>query len=101
MTQYLIATSVLEAIVRGSLENDQRLRIHAPLPLMRTKAVEISVDGDRCSVGVHLDARMGENLPSLAGSVRRTVLDALGSMTGLKVGAVDVTFAGVFPVNVQ
>ncbi len=30
MTQYLIATSVLEAIVRGSLENDERLRLHTP-----------------------------------------------------------------------
>ena len=32
MTQYLIAMSVLETIVRGSLENDERLRVHTPLP---------------------------------------------------------------------
>jgi uncharacterized alkaline shock family protein YloU len=99
MTQYLIATSVLETIVRGSLENDGRLRVHAPLPLVRTRPVEISVTGEDCTVSVLLDARMGENLPLLAAGVRRTVSDALGSMTGLKVTAVDVSFSGVFPVT--
>jgi len=100
MTQYLIATSVLEAIVRGSLENDGRLRIHTPLPLMRTRPVEVAVDGGQCRVSVQLDARMGEQLPSLAASVRRTIADALGSMTGLQVTAVDVSFSGVFPAGV-
>lgn len=98
MTQYLIATSVLEAIVRGSLDNDERLRIHSPLPLMRTHPVEVAVEGDRCRVSVQLDARMGEQLPMLASSVRQTVAAALTSMTGLGVTAVDVTFSGVFPV---
>jgi hypothetical protein len=99
MTQYLIATSVLEAIVRGSLEHDERLRVHTPLPLVRTRPVEIDVDGDRCDVSVHLDARMGEHLPSLAANVRRMIADAVGSMTGLKVAAVNVSFSGVFPVG--
>ncbi len=100
MTQYLIATSVLENIVRGSLEGDARLRIHSPLPLVRTRPIEIAVNGEQCFVSIQLDARMGENLPSLAGSVRRTIADALASMTGLKVAAVDVAFNGVFPVGV-
>jgi len=100
MTQYLIATSVLETIVRGSLANDGRLRVHTPLPLMRTHPVEIAVDGGHCHVSVQLDARMGEQLPSLASSIRRTISDALGSMTGLQVTAVDVAFCGVFPAGV-
>lgn len=100
MTQYLIATSVLEAIVRGSLDSDERLRIHPPLPLMRTHPVEIGVEGDECRVSVHLDARMGERLPTLASSVRQTVATALTSMTGLKVAAVDIAFGGVFPATV-
>jgi uncharacterized alkaline shock family protein YloU len=100
MTQFLIATSVLETIVRGSLENDDRVRVHAPLPLVRTRPVEIAVTGEQCLVSVQLDARMGEHLPSLASSVRRTVAEALGSMTGLKVSAVDVSFSGVFPVGI-
>ncbi len=99
MTQYLIATSVLENIVRGSLENDERLRVHTPLPLVRTRPVEITVAGEDCTVSVLLDARMGENLPSLAGAVRRAICGALGSMTGLKVAAVNISFTGVFPQN--
>ena len=100
MTQFLIATSVLETIVRGSLESDERVRVHTPLPLVRTRPVEIVVAGEQCLVSVHLDARMGENLPLLASSVRRTVAEALGSMTGLKVSAVDVSFSGVFPAGI-
>jgi uncharacterized alkaline shock family protein YloU len=100
MTQYLIATSVLEAIVRGSLDGDERLRIHNPLALMRTHPVEITVEGDECRIAVQLDARMGEHLPTLASSVRQTVGTALASMTGLRVAAVDVAFSGVFPVGV-
>jgi uncharacterized alkaline shock family protein YloU len=97
VTQYLIAMSVLEAIVRGSLENDERLRVHTPLPLTRARPVEIAVDGEQCRVSVNLDARMGEPLPALASSVRLTIAEALGSMTGLTVVTVDVTFSGVFP----
>jgi len=62
MTQYLIATSVLEAIVRGSLENDERLRIHSPCP-----DAHPSRGGrcrrDECRVSVQLDARMGSTCP--------------------------------------
>jgi Asp23 family, cell envelope-related function len=100
MTHYLIATSVLEAIVSGSLADDGRLRIHTPLPLVLAHPVEVVVKGDECHVDVHLDARMGEHLPSLAASVRKTVAAALASMTGLKVVSVDVTFSGVFPAAV-
>ncbi len=98
MTQYLIATSVLEAIVRGCLEDDPRLRVHTPLPLVRTRPVEIAVNGEQCRVSVHLEARLGEHLPSLAASARRTITHALGSMTGLNVAAVDISFSGVFPI---
>jgi uncharacterized alkaline shock family protein YloU len=96
MTQYLISMSVLESIVRGSLDNDERLRVHNPLPLARTHAVDVAVEGGKCTVAVHLDARMGENLPSLASSARTTIAEALGAMTGLTVAGVDVTFSGVF-----
>jgi hypothetical protein len=100
VTHYLIATSVLETIVRGSLANDSRLRVHTPLPLMRTRPIEIEVNVQDCQVSVHLDARMGENLPSLAAAARDAIAQALESMTGLKVSAVDVSFGGVFPVGV-
>lgn len=99
MTEYLIATSVLEAIVRGSLESDERLRIHAPLPLVRTHPVEVTVDGQECHVIVHLDARLGEQLLALAAGARQKIAEALGQMTGLTVSGVDIIFSGVFPAG--
>jgi len=99
MTEYLIATSVLEAIVRGSLENDDRLRIHSPLPLVGTHPVEVMVDGQECHVAVQLDARLGEFLPALATAARQRIAEALGRMTGLAVNGVDVVFSGVFPAG--
>lgn len=100
MTEYLIATSVLEAIVRGSLEDDERLRVHAPLPLVRTHPVVVEVDGRECRATVHLDARLGEHLPSLADSAREKIAAALDHMTGLDVTGVDVVWSGVFPAGV-
>jgi len=47
VTEYLISTSVLEAMVRGTVENDMRARVHSPLPLARTRAVELAVDGEQ------------------------------------------------------
>jgi hypothetical protein len=99
MTEYLIATSVLEAIVRGSVDNDERLRVHSALPLVRTHAIEVVVADQACSVSIHLDARLGENLPSLAGEVRQKVGAALAHMTGLTVSGVDIVFSGVFPAG--
>jgi uncharacterized alkaline shock family protein YloU len=99
MTEYLIATSVLEAIVRGSLQDDQRLRLHTSLPLVRAHPVEVEMDGQECHVTLHLDARLGENLPGLADAVGRKVAEALSRMTGLAVAGVDVVFSGVFPAG--
>jgi uncharacterized alkaline shock family protein YloU len=96
MTEYLIATSVLEAIVRGSLAGEERVRLHNGLPLVRTHPAEVMVDEDSCRVVVHLDVRMGEFLPGLASLVRSKIGDALGPMTGLAVTSVDVVFSGVF-----
>jgi hypothetical protein len=96
MSEYLIATSVLEDIVRGSVAGDERFRLHVGLPLVRTRPAEVAVEGDSCKVVVNIDARIGENLPDLALDVRKRVADALGPMTGLTVGSVDVVVSGVF-----
>jgi uncharacterized alkaline shock family protein YloU len=99
MTEYQIATSVLEAIVRGSLEHEARVRVHSPLPLVRTHPVEVAVDDQECHVTVHLDARLGEHLPTLANGARTKIAEALGQMTGLAVTGVDIVFSGVFPAG--
>ncbi|MGI5939617.1 MAG: Asp23/Gls24 family envelope stress response protein [Thermoleophilia bacterium] len=97
MTEYLIATSVLEDIVRGALAGDARVQVHAPSPLTRTRAVEVGVQGEECHVTVQLNALLGENLPVLAQEVRQKIGTSLVQMTGLTVTGVDVVFAGVFP----
>jgi len=57
------------------------------------------VDDEKCHVTVHLDARLGEHLPTLAAEAREKIAAALGPMTGLTVSAVDVIFGGVFPAS--
>ncbi len=99
MTEYLIATSVLEAIVRGSLSGDARVRLHTSLPLVRSHPAEVTVEGDYCKVLVHVDVRMGEPFSAVAIDVRGKVADALGPMTGLSVSDVDVVVSGVFPAG--
>ena len=96
MTEYLIATSVLEGIVRGSLAGEERVRLHSTLPLVRLHPAEVAVEEESCRVVVHLDARMGEYLPDVASVVRKKIAAALGPMTGLAVNSVDVVFNGVF-----
>jgi hypothetical protein len=97
MTEYAIATSVLEAIVRGSLRDDDRLHVPAAVPIMRARPVDVAVEGEQCRVTVRLEARFGEYLPALATAAREKVAGALAQMTGLSVQAVDVIFTGVLP----
>lgn len=100
MTEYLIATSVLEAIVRGSLFGDERVRLHTSLPLIRTHPAEVCVEDDSCKVLVHVDVQMGELVSEVASDVRGKIADALGPMTGLSVSAVDVVVSGVFSTSI-
>jgi uncharacterized alkaline shock family protein YloU len=99
MTEYLIATSVLEAIVRGSLSGDARVRLHTSVPLIRSHPAEVAVEDDSCKVVVHVDVRMGELVSAVAADVRGRIADALGPMTGLSVSGVDVLVSGVFPAG--
>ena len=99
MTEYLIATSVLEAIVRGSLSEDARVRLHTSLPIIRSHPAQVAVEDDSCKVVVHVDVRMGELVSAVAANVRGKIAEALGPMTGLSVAGVDVVVSGVFPAG--
>lgn len=96
MSEYLIATSVLEDIVRGAVSGESRYRLHGGLPLVRSHPAEVSVENDACRVVLHLDALIGESLPELASEVRGKIADSLGPMTGLAVDSVEVVISGVF-----
>ncbi len=91
---YRIGVGVLEAIVRGALTHDPRLRLH-PAGLGRGRGLEVEATADSCRVSLTLEARMGESLPSLGAWAQHEVAQTLADTTGLQVESVDVLFAGV------
>jgi len=96
---YRIATSVLEAIAKGALQGDHRLRFHHGL--VRSGGADISVEHGECRVKLSLEARLGEDLLALGAEVQRRVAAALTHTTGLPVEGVTVVFAGVFPPEAE
>jgi uncharacterized alkaline shock family protein YloU len=95
---YVIAASVLEAIAKGALSDDARIRLHSPSGLGRARGVEILVDERSLRVTLQLDARFGEELLGLGAEVQERVTRTLSRMTGFGVDSVCVIFARVFPL---
>ena len=94
--EFQIATSVLEAIVRGAVKGTREcacIRVVWDAPAVSRCGPS---DGS-CRVAVHLDAAFGEPLPALGGEVQERVRAALERMTGLAVSGVEVVFEGVLP----
>jgi uncharacterized alkaline shock family protein YloU len=94
--EFHIATSVLEAIVRGAIKGEPLVRVHQG-GLGRHRPVEVQVENGACRVAVHLDAAYGEPLMPLGAGVQQRAREALERMTGLSVGGVEVVFEGVLP----
>lgn len=95
-TRFSIATSVLQDIVRSAVSGDSRLRVHQS-GMMRGRGIEVNVEGDACRVALSLDARFGQDLQALGAEVQQAVAEAMSTMTGLSVEAVDITFCSVYP----
>jgi len=95
---YRIATSVLEAMVKGCLGHADRVRLAHGSGLMRARSVEVIVDGGSCHVTLPLEARFGEVLHALAAEVQDEVRRCVAAMTGLEVEAVDIIYTGVYPI---
>ena len=98
-SDYRIALSVLETIVRSAVAGDPAVRLHQGSRLGRSKALEVTVEGGVCRVSLALDARMGDHVPSVAAAVQQRVVEQLVAITGLSVEAVDVTIVSVLPVS--
>lgn len=81
-----LAPAVLAAVVARSVEDVDGARVHR-----RRRGLEIDVDDGRARVSLELTVRYGEVLPEVAGAVQRRVGDALASMCGLGVDAIDVS----------
>jgi uncharacterized alkaline shock family protein YloU len=94
--EFHIATSVLEAIVRGAVKGEPLVRMHQG-GLGRPRGVEVQVENGACRVSLHVDAAFGEPLMPLGAAVQQRARAALERMTGLDVSGVDVVFEGVLP----
>jgi uncharacterized alkaline shock family protein YloU len=80
-----IPAAVLAQIVQGAAESVDGARVRRP-----RRGVELELAAGRVQVGLQLAARYGAVLPELAREVQERVSDALRSMCGLEVDAVDV-----------
>jgi uncharacterized alkaline shock family protein YloU len=80
-----IPPGTLAQIVQSAAESVDGVRVRRP-----RRALELEVTGVRAQVALELRVRYGLVLPELARSVQERVADALGTMCGLEVEAVDV-----------
>jgi uncharacterized alkaline shock family protein YloU len=71
--------------------------VHGSGGIGRSRSIDIASDYQQCRVEVHVDARFGEELPALGAVLQERIARALGRMTGLRIDAVTIVFAGVFP----
>ncbi len=60
-----------------------------------TKGVKIFMGEDTTDISVSVAVKKGAVIPSVAKSIQKSVASAVESMTGLKVGAVNVKVSGV------
>jgi uncharacterized alkaline shock family protein YloU len=95
---YRIATSCLEAMVRGCLLHFEGVRVPHVSALARGHGVDVTVIANSCRVALPLEARFGEDLNALAAEVQCEVGRCLATMTGLDVEAVNIVFTGVYPI---
>jgi uncharacterized alkaline shock family protein YloU len=95
---YRIATSALEAMVKGCLLSTDRIRLSHVSALARGHGIEVTVIANSCRVTLSLEARFGEDLNAVAAEVQGEVGRCLGTMTGLDVEAIDIVFTGVYPI---
>ncbi len=98
-TDYRIAHTVLETIVREVVAADPRVQLHQGSRIGRGKILDVVVEGGLCRVGLGLDAYLGDHLPTVAADVPSRVVETMEAITGLTVGAVDVTIVSVLPAS--
>ena len=80
-----IPPGTLAQIVQSAAESVDGARVRRP-----RRALELDVDEGHARVALELRVRYGVVLPQLARSVQERVAEALSSMCGLEVDAVDV-----------
>jgi hypothetical protein len=81
-----VPAAALERLVARAAESVGGVRVRRP-----RRSLEITLEQAGARVSLELSARYGIVLPELAREVQATVADALETMCGLRVEAVDVT----------
>jgi len=80
-----VPAATLAELVTSAVERVDGVRVRR-----RRRHVEVEIAGGRARVSLELVARYGEVLPELARHVQEEVTDALTTMCGVVVDAVDV-----------
>ena len=55
-----------------------------------SKGIEVEVGETECTIDLYIVAKLGHQLPALAGEIQKNVVKAITDMTGLKVQEVNV-----------
>jgi uncharacterized alkaline shock family protein YloU len=92
----LLSDDAVVAMVRGAVGMVEGARLDRPSRIARVLPgrggpVEWRTDGESIRFDVDVAVAYGQPLPGVAASIRRSVATSVGAMTGLRVGAVDVT----------
>ena len=66
-----------------------------------TKGIRVQVEDERVSVVLSVLMSYGHTIPEMAKNVQESVKNAIESMTGMEVGTVDITIAGIAFDNPQ
>ena len=80
-----VTSATLASLVTQAVERVDGARVRRG-----RRGIDVEVDGGRARVTLDLAARYGEILPELARHVQEEVTDALATMCGVVVDAVDV-----------
>ena len=83
-----VTPPALEQVVVQAAELADGVRVRRP-----RRRLEVEVHGGRARVELELAAPFGAVLPDVARDVQERVADALATMCGLEIEAVDVTVA--------
>lgn len=90
-----IASSVASDVegvysLAGSEPKNELTKFFKSVSSASNKGIEVEVGETECTIDLYVIAKMGFQLPALAGEIQKRVVKAITEMTGLKVQEVNV-----------
>lgn len=85
-------TSDVEGVysLAGSEPKNELTKFFKSVSSSSNKGIEVEVGETECTIDLYVIAKMGYQLPALAGEIQKRVVKAITEMTGLKVQEVNV-----------